>query len=543
MDNITGRLQAQAKQLSPLFRGPEHATARVLVAEVNKSVRDIRQQIRHLEPQLRYQRARRDVLDIGELVERVVEYHRPRLAGNGIEVSVSGTAFTVRANRGRLQQALDNLVTNSEFWLRHADTSDPRIDVTLVPPRPPFHDNGPGVDPALAPAIFEPFVSGRSGEEGRGLGLFVTRQVLKTTKEVSSSAKLTTTALGAPSCWISALPYRRRAALEHDLVQLLDLLGIDRVVVVDDDFLAPLSEYLVAVEEGDAPTIESLPDLPEGDDPTEHAIAHWDEVTVQDKLEIRRATLKAKRQPGDPTGLRELIYGRPFSGLAMAEWEALSERLMSGGKRLLILFDVDFGQETGDEGDTTGLLLAREALGSAGKHIVGLLTSKAETGEEEATAAAWAQNSGVPVAEFVVVNKRLVRDGEEQDLEVATDQIRTTLQASQLARVRTKVKQALDEAISFATEQLDARSPSVLEDVVFESSHEGGEWEGDTWFRIYGTLGLDRARHTVALDPEVRAAISDVRQLLRSRPDNPHPDRPNWPRRCNRPRPTKTRAM
>jgi nitrogen-specific signal transduction histidine kinase len=39
-------------------------------------------------------------------------------------------------------------------------------------------DNGPGVDPGLETAIFEPFVSGRTGDEGRGLGLFIARQVL-----------------------------------------------------------------------------------------------------------------------------------------------------------------------------------------------------------------------------------------------------------------------------------------------------------------------------------------------------------------------------
>ena len=41
-----------------------------------------------------------------------------------------------------------------------------------------FSDNGPGVDKEDAPYIFEPFYSGK-GEEGRGLGLYIARQLLE----------------------------------------------------------------------------------------------------------------------------------------------------------------------------------------------------------------------------------------------------------------------------------------------------------------------------------------------------------------------------
>ena len=41
-----------------------------------------------------------------------------------------------------------------------------------------FADNGPGVDKDDVPYIFEPFYSGK-GEEGRGLGLYIARQLLE----------------------------------------------------------------------------------------------------------------------------------------------------------------------------------------------------------------------------------------------------------------------------------------------------------------------------------------------------------------------------
>ncbi len=41
-----------------------------------------------------------------------------------------------------------------------------------------FSDNGPGIMKDDAPYVFEPFYSGK-GEEGRGLGLYIARQLLE----------------------------------------------------------------------------------------------------------------------------------------------------------------------------------------------------------------------------------------------------------------------------------------------------------------------------------------------------------------------------
>src|SRR3546814_14901258 len=41
-----------------------------------------------------------------------------------------------------------------------------------------FADNGPGIRPDDVPYIFEPFYSGK-GEEGRGLGMYIARQLLE----------------------------------------------------------------------------------------------------------------------------------------------------------------------------------------------------------------------------------------------------------------------------------------------------------------------------------------------------------------------------
>ena len=100
----------------------------------------------------------------------------------GYRKSVEGTSPLIASTTdGVVMQVLINLFDNAAYWL---DTTGPgarrEIRVTmdgdcgeLV-----FEDSGPGVDPEDRPYIFEPFFSGK-GQEGRGLGLYIARQLLE----------------------------------------------------------------------------------------------------------------------------------------------------------------------------------------------------------------------------------------------------------------------------------------------------------------------------------------------------------------------------
>ena len=81
---------------------------------------------------------------------------------------------------GVVMQVLINLFDNAAYWLETADPSGREIRVTLDGDRNEliFSDSGPGIEPEDLPYIFEPFYSAK-GEEGRGLGLYIARQLLE----------------------------------------------------------------------------------------------------------------------------------------------------------------------------------------------------------------------------------------------------------------------------------------------------------------------------------------------------------------------------
>jgi two-component system nitrogen regulation sensor histidine kinase GlnL len=97
----------------------------------------------------------------------------------------------VLANEGALVQILVNLVTNARDACAGAARADGAPQVTIrtrfvsglvmnvfrlgrpvkLPIEVQVSDNGPGVDPALADSIFEPFVSSKPNGQGLGLAL------------------------------------------------------------------------------------------------------------------------------------------------------------------------------------------------------------------------------------------------------------------------------------------------------------------------------------------------------------------------------------
>ncbi|PZT88934.1 MAG: ATP-binding protein [Gordonia sp. (in: high G+C Gram-positive bacteria)] len=125
-------------------------------------------------------RQRRRSLPVHEYVERVARIYSSLLAQSGTKLNVTTDDRTlmVKSTDAALLQVLINLFDNALYWLTTANTADPKIEVRIDADSETlwFADNGPGVRDSDAPYIFEPFYSGK-GEEGKGLGLYIARQV------------------------------------------------------------------------------------------------------------------------------------------------------------------------------------------------------------------------------------------------------------------------------------------------------------------------------------------------------------------------------
>ena len=131
-------------------------------------------------------RAARETFSVAAFAKEYVANREISFKQAGIEVSVldgSGGA-TVRANRPRMLQVLDNIVRNATYWLRRGRATGltsraMAITIEVGPTGFVVSDTGPGVDVHVEESLFEIFVSNKPDKDGgQGIGLFIVGQLL-----------------------------------------------------------------------------------------------------------------------------------------------------------------------------------------------------------------------------------------------------------------------------------------------------------------------------------------------------------------------------
>ena len=123
--------------------------------------------------------------DLCELVREVLGNHEREFARHSIDfvLDLPEVEFTIRAVRGMVIQIIENLVVNASYWLkRQAEYEDgfvPQLVVSVDDEARYMmvQDNGPGVPASRKERIFQPFVTTKPSGMGKGLGLFIARDM------------------------------------------------------------------------------------------------------------------------------------------------------------------------------------------------------------------------------------------------------------------------------------------------------------------------------------------------------------------------------
>jgi len=140
------------------------------------------QQLKHVSPALRYARESKVTFDIRQFFESQKEqFYNLYMEKYGVSLEVTEeTPFLITINEGRFIQVMDNIINNSIYWLRQhpKEQGSPKVSILIKKPWLYVSDNGLGVAPAVEESLFEPFVTMKPKGQGRGLGLFIVRQLL-----------------------------------------------------------------------------------------------------------------------------------------------------------------------------------------------------------------------------------------------------------------------------------------------------------------------------------------------------------------------------
>lgn len=185
VQHISEGLRARSAQITNYLRGINSKDQRLwtFIEHVRSSSGALSKQVSRLTPSLRYMREQRSSVLMSNFIERLESFYSDRWGKNGLQIAVSVEQdFIIRVNEGKLTQVFDNLILNSEYWLfqqiaaRKLDEGV--ISIHIDKPFILLEDNGPGIDPHIEELVFEPFMTTKPAQQGRGLGLFVVKQLL-----------------------------------------------------------------------------------------------------------------------------------------------------------------------------------------------------------------------------------------------------------------------------------------------------------------------------------------------------------------------------
>jgi len=101
--------------------------------------------------------------------------------GHDYEYKIIGEEFQIRGIKANIKIIMENIILNSLYWLEYFNIENPAIIFELPTnvKKLIIYDNGRGIDENISNKIFEPFISNKPENEGRGMGLYIVLQLLK----------------------------------------------------------------------------------------------------------------------------------------------------------------------------------------------------------------------------------------------------------------------------------------------------------------------------------------------------------------------------
>ncbi len=134
-------------------------------------------------------RQRTELFDPVEVVQESFDGRAERFERHGIAARVEWVPpdgrLKLRMVKGMFYQIIENLVENSVYWLKSERGLNPgfkpaiTVKIDVAAQSLFYRDNGPGIDPVNADRVFAPFFSLKKKGQGKGLGLYISREYAK----------------------------------------------------------------------------------------------------------------------------------------------------------------------------------------------------------------------------------------------------------------------------------------------------------------------------------------------------------------------------
>ena len=308
---------------------------------------------------------------------------------------------------------------------------------------------------------------------------------------------------------------------------LLNVVGITRVIVVDDVFEPTLDELIAAgrgVPAVEAPIAEIGPvDFAEEPEVWQGELRERWELLGSDRRRRALGDLRARSSSAPITDpelgrLRDLMTSVDFRSLTPSEYDSEFQEIVrqAAENPTLVLLDRHLG-----EGDADGGLHLAIALYRADQQNTiwaGLLTN---TVQKEDEGQAWNELSDVPgitSERFVLLSKAHLTEDSESFVEA----LRIALMARPSSRLLRAVADSISDATAAAQQDVSRMNAPEFERIVFGLARDEGIWEVDVILRLFDTNLRQHVRSSLHERRDVQESLACLRELdqLRDYPPN-----------------------
>lgn len=161
---------------------PKEVTA--ALESLRAQMKSLSKRLRILDPMSVSGRQRKEVFDVSNVVREVIEAHEAQFARHGIQIKCNPPKHSIMVNavKGMVVQILENLISNSKYWMLMRKKTDKHLTPTISimfdssPSAIIYEDNGSGISTENRDRVFEAFFSLKEKSKRRGLGLFIARE-------------------------------------------------------------------------------------------------------------------------------------------------------------------------------------------------------------------------------------------------------------------------------------------------------------------------------------------------------------------------------
>lgn len=161
-----------------------------MLRTLEAQLKTLQKRLRILDPLATVGRQVKETFDLVSWVEEIVAAHAEQFKRHEIRAEVKvvparAKECKVKMVKGMLVQVLENLLSNSIYWLNQKAslTKNFSPEIQVVVDTKGFTvsvtDNGPGITQDRRNSVFEPFVTTKPPGKGKGLGLFIAREIAR----------------------------------------------------------------------------------------------------------------------------------------------------------------------------------------------------------------------------------------------------------------------------------------------------------------------------------------------------------------------------